>query len=140
MIELYVKSGLIRKKPVIAFILKAPKHRWLKTKVLEDNLTKKQLESMGCLIALSHIKRKHYKDNATIYTDSTYLLDILDMDADGNFIRQNTSVDITKHLRYLIKDMGRIQIMQMPDDEDCEELHHVYQECGLDHIELEEKD
>lgn len=139
MIELYVKSGIMRKKPVVAFVLRSSKHQWLKTLQLKGNWTQKQIESFGCLLAIKHIKPKWLKD-VILYTDSEYLLDILAVDEENRFIRENTSVDMSKHLRSLIIDTGCISIHEMPCDAYYEELDHVFQECAFDDIELNEKD
>jgi ribonuclease HI len=139
MIDIYIKSGLVSDKPVIAFILKSRKYRWLKTCLVKQKLTKKQIESMGVIYALKHIKPKYYKKKIKLYLDSQYLMTMLAMNG-RQYKVNNSSVLITKDLRDFMMRFNNLKIDKMNECEDVEELIHVYKECGLDDIELNEKE
>ena len=140
MINIYIKSGLIRKQPIVAFILQHDKYRWLKTNIIHYKLTLKEIESLSILIALKHIQDKYICKPINIYVDSEYLLSMLKRDNNNEYIQLNSSVNISKHLREIILDLN-VNIYSIDHTSDnYQELNHVYQECGLDHIELNEKE
>ena len=60
--------------------------------------------------------------------------------SDGGYIRGQSSVKTMKHLRRILLEIPNIEIKKMEPCDDVEELLHVYKECGLDDIELDEKD
>ena len=140
MIHLYVQAGLVTKKPVVAFILKSPKYTWLKTKLLKHKLTKKQTECLGALMALKHIAPKFRKNAMILVLTSPYLLKMLEQDKDRCYVHERSSVQAMNVLRDALLSYPSLMIQTMEDDKYKEELMHVYTECGLDNIELDEKD
>lgn len=138
MIKIYIKAGIVSDKSVLAVVLKSQKHRWLKTSIL-PNMTKKQIESFSIICALSHMGKKHRKKKITIYMDSDYITSMIHKDKCGNYTK-NTSVYMTKLMRDIMDEYGSLSISPTPNNDDMEELVHVYKECGLDGIELDEKD
>ena len=133
-IEVYTKSGIINDQPVSAFILKSHRHKWLKTQKFDTHVTKKQADSLGLIWALKHIKTKHKKKKIIIYTDSEYMTEFL------SDLNKSSSVNSTKSLRDCLSEFVEWEVKPFPLNELSEELNHIYQECGLDGIELEEKE
>lgn len=115
------------------------KHRWLMTKRLDNiKLSKKEIEALGCIVALSHIKPKFIRRQIELFTDSSYIYSMLDSNKKG-FKRPHTSVPLMEILRGMVLRYSDFQIKRMNDkDDNKEELLHVYQECGLDKLELTE--
>jgi ribonuclease HI len=141
MIEVYCKSGILdNKQRTISFIIKSSKYKWLRAMNVNNggNLTQNQLESIGLLFALNHIKSKYRKKKVVVYTDSYYLTNAL-AKKNGEFINK-TNVYATDGLRSFMGSFNNLKIKEFPEDEHRDELIHVYTECGLDNIELNEKD
>lgn len=137
--EVFIKSGIVEKNPVISMIMKYQKHRWLKTHLIKEDMTKSKIEAVGLLYALRHIKPKYHKKKIKVYTDSHYLKEALQKKK-GKY-KNKTSVAVMESLRDYVDGFPNITLHNFPDGcEDCEELMHVYLECGLDGIELDEKE
>lgn len=137
MIEVYAKGGIVEDKRVVSVILKSQNNRWLKTILVQQDMTQKQMESLAAIYGLMHIKDKYRKRDVALYLDSDYLIDILET-KDGKFIH-NSSVKATKNLMYLINEFNNLHIRKFPDNEEVEELQHVFLECGYDSIILDER-
>lgn len=141
MIEIYVKSKVIYHKPVVAMILKSNRTRWLKTKILDVGGCKKEMASLGVIIALKHIIDKFRRKPIAVYVDSKYLLEMMSRNPNGEYKHKNSSVKMTKLLRSVIdREFPKLDFRAMPNNDDYKELQQVYVECGADGIELDEKE
>ena len=151
MLAVYVKSGVVERKDgrkkvkrnVVAIILQATRYRRLKTLHLPE-MTKPQLAAVALTFALNHIKPKFRKKRIKIFTDSAFLHQVTKQDRKGNYV-------VGSRLEPVL--VLRDTLDRFPDtklylpakdkkkkwkDENWEELMHVYQECGLDDIILDE--
>ena len=138
MIEIYAKSGILKKTPVVSIILSSSKYRWVKSFQWKEEVTKPFIEAIGLYYALKHIKSKFMKKDITVYVDSPYLMNALEK-KDDKYVN-NTKLEAMERLRNKIDSFHNITISEMPDNESAEELDHIYLECALDGIEIDEKD
>lgn len=145
MINLYLKSGTLKGHSVITLILKSQKHKWtkafkIKSDLPENSYTKSiTLDAIGTLYGLRHIKEKYKKKKVTIYTDSSHVH--LALKTKGDKYINKTRIKSINNLRDFIGTFGNISIKKFFDK--CEyknELEHIFIECALDNIEIDEKD
>jgi ribonuclease HI len=145
MISIYMKCGTLEKSPAICFILKSQKYKWtkankIKIKLPENSFTKSiAVDALGLIYALKHVKNKYKRKKVSIYTDSNHIHTSLERKND-KFIN-NTKIEIVNRLRDVTCAFSDIDVRNF--DENCEfkeELEHIFIECALDEIELNEKD
>jgi O-succinylbenzoate synthase len=145
MISVYAKSGVLEETPVVSFILESQKHTWTKAHQVKYELPsnsfsrKVAMDAMGILYALKHIKRKYKKKKVTVYCDSAHVLTALQK-KDGEYINK-TSIDLVEKLRDHMDSFNNIE--SKPFIDECpklEDLEHIFVECALDGIEIDEKD
>ena len=144
MIEIYVKSGTIKGKSAISFILKSQKHKWIKAFCVNKNLPENSftksiaLDSVAVICSLRHIKNKYKKKKVTVYSDSSHVLSALK--TKGDEYVNKTKISAIENLRDLTSTFHNISIKKLPDKcEHRDELEHIFIECALDDIELNEK-
>ena len=138
MIEIYLQSGFVTKKPIVALILQSSRYRWLKAEQINQHVTNKQLDSLAAIYALNHVRNKHRKKKVILYTNSEYLHQFLVKEG-KEYKTALTSVKATANLRDIIDTFLDIKVAKLIQNDNTEELIHVYKECGLDDIILNEK-
>lgn len=140
MISIYLKSGVIKKQSAICMILKSQKFKWTKAykiddKFLPDNSYSKSIviDSIAALYSLKHIKDKHRKKNIIIYTDSKNI---------HGFIKlKNSKIEAVDRVVDFKNSFNNVVIKKL--NKKCEfkdELEHLFIECALDDIEVDEKE
>lgn len=137
MIELYYKAGITHGERSVAFILKSSKYRLLKTRRINREISRNEVESVGLIYALNHIVHRYKKKKVMLYIDSKYIRDALKKKNQFEYINK-TKIIATANLRDVIGTFKNIGLKNMPKNDDAEELNHVYEECCLDNIELTE--
>jgi len=145
LIDIYIKTGTLKGNSVVTLILKSQKYKWTKAfkinKQLPDNAYTKSicLDTIGTIYAIKHLKNKYRKKKITIYNESSHISNALKME-DGEF-KNNTKFEIINNMRDLIGTFSDVEIKEF--DEKCEfkeELEHIFIECALDDIEIDEKE
>lgn len=145
LIDIYVKTGTLKGNSVISLILKSQKFKWTKAhkvnKNLPDNSFTKSifLDAMGVVYAAKHIKNKYKKKKVVLYNDSSHILNALKT-KNGEFIN-NTKFEIIRDVRNIIGTFNNIKVKKF--NKKCEfkeELDHIFIECALDDIEIDEKE
>jgi ribonuclease HI len=137
MIEIYYRSGIKHGQRAIAFILKSSKYRLLKTRKIEREISRNEIESVGLIYALNHIISRYKKKKVIVYSDSKYLRESLKKKNQFEYANR-TKVQATASLRDVIGTFKSIEFKNPPQNDHMEELEHVYEECCLDGIELTE--
>ena len=145
MIRIFVKAGTIQGHAALVFILDSQKHRWTKahkiTQDLPQNTFTKSilLESVGIMFALKHIKNKNKKKKIIIYIDSKFILSALEH-KDDKFTTKTSNLAV-KRLRDVVGCFNDLQFENFIDDyaEFKQDLEHIFIECALDNIEIDEK-
>jgi len=153
MIAVYVKAGVFERKDgrkkvkrhAVAIILQATRYRRLKTLHFPE-MTKPQLDAVALTFALNHIKQKFRKKRIKIFSDSAFIHQTTKQDRQGNYVT-GSGLEPVLVLRDTLDRFTDAKIV-MPTkdkkkkwkDENWEELLHVYQECGLDDIILDEEE
>jgi len=146
LINVYVKTGTLKGNSVISLILTSQKYKWTKAfKVKKDlpqnSFTKSVvLDALGLLYAIKHIKDRYRKKKVVVYDDSSHIINALKQTEEGIFINK-TKIEIVDNLRDSVGTFNDLSLKKF--NEECEykeELEHIFIECALDHIEIDEKD
>ena len=146
MISIYLKCGVLKKSPVICFILKSQKYQWtkanqIKTELPDNSFTRSiTIDMMGLMYALKHVKNKYKRKKVSIYTDSSHIHSSLKRNENNEFINK-TKIEIVDRLRNIMCAFSDVEIKNF--NEQCkfkEELEHIFVECALDEIEIDEKE
>jgi ribonuclease HI len=145
MIDIYVKSGVIfndthkKHKNVMAFIWISSRFKWLKALQVNYDISRFQLEASGLTHALHHIKDKFRKKPIRIHTDSCFIHQTLERSKNG--FKRRSKLEAVEILRFTFSRFPHIKVIRPHNnDPHWQELVHVYQECGLDDIILDEKE
>jgi hypothetical protein len=145
MITIFTKSGTLKGNSAVAIILKSQKHKWTKSvkvaSMLPDNSFSKSivLDAIAILHSLKHIKSKYKKKKVIVYNDSIHIMSALKKEED-KFVNK-TKLNAIEALRDTVGTFNNLEIKQFPKKcEYVEELNHLFIECALDKIEIDEKD
>lgn len=131
--------------PAISIILKSQKHKWTKAFLINKDLPTNSftksitLDALSLLYALKHIKDRYRKKKVSVYSDSAHIMAAL-KSMRGKYINK-TKIHTIECLRDAIGTFSNISINKFPKK--CsykEELEHIFIECALDKIEIDEKD
>jgi hypothetical protein len=145
LINIYIKAGTIKGNSVISLILKSQKYKWTKTFRIEENLPKNSftksitLDALCMLYALRHVKDRYRKKKVLVYSDSSHLIGALKK-KNGEYTNK-TKIGMIDNLRNYIGTFSNLHIKNFTKEcEYKEELEHIFVECALDQIEIDEKD
>lgn len=146
MINIYIKAGTLKHNSVITIILKSQKYKWTKAfrveKDLPDNSFTKSiaLDALGTTYALKHIKDRYRKKKVVVYNDSSHILTALKTDKEGIYTNK-TKITVIDNLRDVVGTFNNLVFEKFSDKCECQkELEHLFVECALDKIEIDEKD
>ena len=148
MINIYTKSGTLKGVSVISIILKSQKYKWTKAfrvdhKLPDNSFTKSIiLDALSVLYALKHVRDRYRKKKVVVHNDSNRIALALKTndDEEGEYTNK-TSIQIIEYLRDMSGTFSNLSLDEF--SEKCEhkkELEHIFIECALDNIELDEKD
>ena len=127
-------------------ILKSQKYQWTKAFRIERNLPDNSftksvtLDALSVLYALKHIKDRYRKKKVVIYSDSTHITSALKTNEEGKYTNK-TKIHAIECLRDVAGTFSGMSVSEFQDK--CnykEELEHIFIECALDKIEIDEKD
>jgi len=120
MIDIYIKSGILyagkrgQKQPkyVISTILNASRFRILKALQIDKKITKPQLEILGIIYALKHVRDKFRKKNIRVFMDSVFLHHIVIIDEKTQRFKSRTKLEIARILRDILKRFPNIKFLR----------------------------
>ena len=145
MINIYTKAGTLKGNSIISIILKSQKYRWVKAFRINQDLPKNSftksvtLDALGILYALKHIKDRYKKKKVILYSDSTHISSALNT-KHGEYVNK-TKIHAIECLRDVIGTFSNITVKNFSNKcEHKDELEHIFVECALDRIEIDEKD
>jgi len=145
LINIYVKAGTLKGSSTVSIILKSQKYRWTKTFLINQNLPNNSftksvtLDALGMLFALKHIKNRYRKKKVVVYSDSGHIKSALKV-KDDEYINK-TKIQVIENLRDTIGTFSNLSVQDFSEKcEYKEELEHMFIECALDKIEIDEKD
>lgn len=146
MINIYVKSGTLKGNSVVSLILKSQKYKWTKAFRIDENLPDNSftksitLDALGVLYALKHVRDRYKKKKIIVYNDSSHISTALKTTEDGEYINK-TKINAVDYLRDFVGTFNNLSFENFSEKcEYKEELDHIFIECALDQIEIDEKD
>jgi len=146
LINIFLKTGSLKGNSVVSLILKSQKYKWTKTFRIEKNLPDNSftksitLDALGLLYALKHVKDRYRKKKVIVYGSSSHISTALKTTEDGEYVN-NTKIQVVDNLRDSVGTFNNLNFSDFSDNcEFQEELEHLFIECALDKIEIDEKD
>lgn len=147
MINVYIKTGTTKGQSAIAIILESQKHKWTKSFKIDRNLPSDAfsryivLESIGALYALKHIKNKYKKKKVVLHTSSDHIISSLKKVNDKKYANK-TKIDSINDLRDVVGGFNNIKLKKFNKStkEQEDELEHLFLECAIDNIQIDEKE
>ena len=141
-----MKTGTLKGNSVVSLILTSQKYKWTKAfrvdKNLPDNSFTKSivLDAVGLLYATKHIKDRYRKKKVIVHSDSSHISNALKTEENGEYVNK-TKIEAVDNLRDSIGTFNDISLKVFKEDcEYKEELEHIFIECALDQIEIDEKE
>lgn len=149
MISIYVRAGTLKGNSVISVILKSQKYKWTKAFRINQNLPENSftksitLDALGVLYALKHVKDRYRKKKVIVYNDSIHITSALKTEGEGEDEKyiNKTKIQTINNLRDSVGTFNNLLFKNFTKK--CEykdELEHIFIECALDKIEIDEKD